>query len=124
MRILISIFELVNSGHGAEAVFDPASYISYEKYIDEDYRLKLRRLLSEHLKMSKADFIRQYPLNVPAFYTLAYALYTARNSQDIPSAAECSIGFGGDADSVCALAIMLTVLIRGREDDLESLLPR
>ena len=123
-KILISIFELVNNGHGADTAFDPDAYILYEKHLDEDYRLKLRRLLSEQVKMSKADFIRQYPLNVPAFYTLAYALYTARNCRDIPSAAKCSIGFGGDADSVCALALMLTLLIRGCEDDLESLLPR
>lgn len=72
----------------------------------------IEEFLTTNIDLLPDDFMKVYPDNVRAPHTLFYALYCVRHAESLNEVAVKVIGFGGDTDSVCALAFMIYNLLK------------
>lgn len=87
--------------------FDLAAYSAYDKLIASSLKTALAEFLGSSLTASPQKFIERYNKNSTALNTVFYALYCVRNAASLEEVAVSVMRFGGDTDSVNALAFML-----------------
>ncbi len=71
----------------------------------------IEEFLTTNIDLLPDDFMKVYPDNIMALHTLFYALWCVRHSESLDEVATNVMGFGGDTDSVNALAYMIYHLL-------------